>query len=106
MSARALAARQQVAPQSIARTVAHLEERGKVSRTADPNDARASIVSLTESGRRTLTEDRAKRSEWLSAAIAEMCTDAERELLFIAGGLLRRLAGYPDDAANRTGERT
>jgi DNA-binding MarR family transcriptional regulator len=101
MSARALADLEQVAPQSIARTVAHLEEAGMISRTVDPRDARASVVALTEFGRRTLIEDRTKRSEWLAAALNEECTDAERELLFIAGGLLRRLAEKTEAAARK-----
>jgi DNA-binding MarR family transcriptional regulator len=98
MSARALAGFEQVAPQSIARTVAILEESGMVSRTVDPQDARASIVAITALGLQTLVDDRARRSEWLTAALAAECTDAERDLLFIAGRLLRRLAATPEPA--------
>ncbi|MEV0948711.1 MarR family transcriptional regulator [Rhodococcus sp. NPDC049939] len=98
MSARALAGLEQVAPQSIARTVSILEEAGMVSRTADPQDARASIVAITTLGSQTLEVDRARRSEWLSAALDTECTEAERELLFIAGRLLRRLAEIPETA--------
>ncbi|RVW00934.1 MarR family winged helix-turn-helix transcriptional regulator [Rhodococcus spongiicola] len=98
MSARALAGLEQVAPQSIARTVSLLEDAGMVSRTADPQDARASIVAITALGSQTLEVDRARRSEWLSAALDAECTDAERELLFIAGKLLRRLAHIPESA--------
>ncbi|AHK34583.1 hypothetical protein Pd630_LPD07398 [Rhodococcus opacus PD630] len=46
----------------------------------------------------TLTADRARRREWLAAAIEERCTDVERELLFLAGGLLARLAEAPGSA--------
>ena len=96
MSARALADLEQVAPQSIARTVSILEDSGMVSRTVDPQDARASIVAITGQGLQTLTADRSRRSEWLSAALATECTEAERDLLFIAGRLLRRLAATPE----------
>ncbi|OUS92026.1 MarR family winged helix-turn-helix transcriptional regulator [Rhodococcus sp. NCIMB 12038] len=96
MSARALADLEQVAPQSIARTVSILEDSGMVSRTVDPQDARASIVAITAPGLQTLTADRSRRSEWLSAALATECTEAERDLLFIAGRLLRRLAATPE----------
>ncbi|RVW00935.1 MarR family winged helix-turn-helix transcriptional regulator [Rhodococcus spongiicola] len=101
MSARALAGLEQVAPQSIARTVSLLEDAGMVSRTADPQDARASIVAITALGSQTLEVDRARRSEWLSAALDAECTDAERELLYIAGQLLRRLAATPEPVPQR-----
>ncbi|MGV9869172.1 MarR family winged helix-turn-helix transcriptional regulator [Rhodococcus koreensis] len=96
MSARTLARLEQVTPQSIARTVLSLEDTGMVVRTINPADARASIVSLTETGCRTLVEDRVRRSEWMSAALVENCTDIERDLLFVAGRLLRRLAEAPE----------
>jgi DNA-binding MarR family transcriptional regulator len=95
MSARALADLEQVTPQSIARTLSALEEHGMVSRTADPHDARASIVAVTAAGHRTLVENRAKRNEWLATALEDRCSAEERELLFIAGRLLRRLAESP-----------
>lgn len=98
MSARALADRERVAPQTIARTVSSLEERGLVSRTADPNDARATLISITETGRQTLESDRAKRSRWLAEAIDSTCTPVERDLLLLAGRLLRRIAEDADDA--------
>ncbi|AOW94109.1 MarR family transcriptional regulator [Rhodococcus sp. WMMA185] len=101
MSARALAGLEQVAPQSIARTVSILEDAGMLSRTVDPQDARASIVAITALGSQTLAVDRARRSEWLSAALDAECTDAERDLLYIAGRLLRRLAEIPESAAQR-----
>ncbi|MFC0451758.1 MarR family winged helix-turn-helix transcriptional regulator [Rhodococcus jostii] len=101
MSARALADLEQVAPQSIARTVSMLEDAGMVSRTVDPQDARASIVAITAPGLQTLAADRSRRNEWLSAALATECTDAERDLLFIAGRLLRRLAATPEPSPQR-----
>ena len=63
MTARALADLEQVTPQSIARVVARLEELGMLSRTADPHDARANILAITEDGHRTLVEDRSRRRE-------------------------------------------
>jgi len=101
MSARALAQLEQVTPQSIARTVGGLEDLGMVARTVDPLDARANIVSITDAGYHTLILDRARHSEWLAAVLDEKCTEAERELLFIAGGLLRRLS-ESTDVARRT----
>ncbi|MDF3311209.1 MarR family transcriptional regulator [Rhodococcus sp. T2V] len=99
MSARELAKVEQVAPQTVARTVALLEERGLVSRIPDPNDGRAQIISITDIGRGKLVADRVKRSEWLADVLDERCTDVEREVLFAAGTLLRRLSTTPTAAA-------
>lgn len=95
MTARDLARFEQVTPQSIARTLAILESDDMVLRVPDPADARASVVSLTGHGRRTLAEDRARRSQWLAELLARDCTDAERRLLFEAGRIMRRLADDP-----------
>ncbi|MFT3659888.1 MAG: MarR family transcriptional regulator [Gordonia sp. (in: high G+C Gram-positive bacteria)] len=92
MSARRLADLDGVAPQSVARTVASLERLGMVHRAPDPDDRRATVISITDAGRRTLTDDRTRHSAWLASALAEHCTDDERELLYAAGALLRRLA--------------
>ena len=96
MSARALADLEQVAPQTIARTVLLLEEKDMVTRTVDPHDARASVIAITDSGRSTLDVDRATRSEWLTSVLEEQFTDVERELLYLAGRLLRRAAESTD----------
>ncbi|MFE3292966.1 MarR family winged helix-turn-helix transcriptional regulator [Rhodococcus sp. NPDC059234] len=91
MTAAALAALEQVTPQSIARTVALLADEGTITRQADPADARASLISLTDHGRHMLLADRERRTRWLADALDAECTEAERELLFIAGRILRRL---------------
>ncbi|NLE82012.1 MAG: MarR family transcriptional regulator [Rhodococcus sp.] len=96
MTARTLADREQVTPQTIARTVAFLEEQGMVSRTTDPNDARAALITVTSAGRRTLNMDRDKRNRWLAQALEKTCTPVERELLFLAGELFRRIAEEAD----------
>lgn len=91
MTARVLADFEQVTPQSIARTLALLEDGAMVTRGPDPADARASLVSLTESGRRMLIEDRERRSLWLAEVLENECTEHERELVFLAGRILRDL---------------
>lgn len=101
MTARALADRERVAPQTVARTVISLEELGMVTRAADPNDARASLISVTEAGRQTLEVDRAKRSRWLAEAVDGKCSPEERDLLFLAGRLLRRIADDDDETGPR-----
>ncbi|OZD08786.1 MarR family transcriptional regulator [Rhodococcus sp. 06-156-3C] len=96
MSARTLADIEHVTPQTVARTVALLEEQGLVSRSQDPTDGRAQVISITEEGRGKLLADRSKRSEWLAIALNEHCTDVEREVLYAAGTLLRRLSVATD----------
>lgn len=91
MSLTCLAHFEQVTPQSMARVVAVLQGGGLVRREPDPNDARASIISLTERGERTLSEDRLRRSSWLQEVLHQECTEHERELLYLAGKLIRRL---------------
>lgn len=92
MSTRALADAEMVAPQTVARIVAFLEQQSLITRHTDPDDARAALISITEYGHETLEADRGTRSEWLSEAITAHCTPVERELLFLAGHLLRRIA--------------
>lgn len=91
MTAATLAAHEQVTPQSISRTVALLEDSGAIARRTDPADARASLITLTDHGRAVLAADRERRTRWLVDALETECTDAERELLYIAGRVLRRL---------------
>jgi len=49
----ALAERLHVAPRSVTEVVDALESRGLVQREADPSDRRATLVGLTDAGRRT-----------------------------------------------------
>ena len=53
-----LAGRAGITKQSMMQVVDDLEARGYVSRTADPDDARAKLVTLTAEGRRCATEFR------------------------------------------------
>ncbi|WP_235579036.1 MULTISPECIES: MarR family winged helix-turn-helix transcriptional regulator [unclassified Rhodococcus (in: high G+C Gram-positive bacteria)] len=101
MSARALATVERVTPQTVARTISLLEEHALVARIQDPNDGRAQIISITDNGRAKLRADREKRDEWLAGVLSEHCSDVERDVLFAAGALLRRLstAPVPTDAS-------
>lgn len=90
-TAKNLAELEGVTPQSIAKTVIILENRGMVTRRSDPSDGRANLIDLTELGTTALRDDRTLRNRWLAAAIHTECTEAERDLLRIAGKILRRL---------------
>ena len=62
----ALAAAEGVRPPTMTRLVTALEERGLVSRRADPADARITRVAATARGRRVLMQGRARRLRLLA----------------------------------------
>jgi DNA-binding MarR family transcriptional regulator len=86
-----LAALERVQPPSMTRVLAHLEERGLVSRTAHPSDRRQVLVDLTAAARELIAADRRRREAWLVAHLADLDAD-ERALLRDAVPLLERLA--------------
>ncbi|MFE3597831.1 MarR family winged helix-turn-helix transcriptional regulator [Streptomyces sp. NPDC059142] len=89
----ALARAEYVRPQSMRQTLAALEEQHLIERTPDPDDGRQSVVSVTETGRRTLATVYAAKQDWLSRAIADELDPAERRALAEATELMRRLGG-------------
>ena len=70
--------------------VRRLEDAGLVTRTADPDDARAVLIAITEDGRRTLAQVRADRAAVIDPAI-EQLDAADRETLGAAIDVMRRL---------------
>jgi DNA-binding MarR family transcriptional regulator len=87
-----LAKSEGVRPQSMSQTVAELEALGLVVRSADATDGRRSLVSLTDTGRAALHEDRAQREGFLAELINEKLDAEERELLGRAIELLHRIS--------------
>ncbi|MGW1727898.1 MarR family winged helix-turn-helix transcriptional regulator [Streptomyces sp. NPDC002306] len=86
-----LAAAERVRHQSVASTVAVLEERGLVSRRPDPGDGRRQLVFVTHDGH-TFLEDRRRAGEgWLTRALEDRCTEAERQTLIQAAAVLERI---------------
>jgi DNA-binding MarR family transcriptional regulator len=90
-TASALAAAERVRPQSVAATLAVLEERALVRRQQDPTDGRRQLVSLSPAGQALLTDRRRTTEEWLARALQETCTEAERHTILEATALLERL---------------
>ncbi len=90
-SASALAAAERVRPQSMAATLAALEQHGLVGRRPDPEDGRRQVVSLTEVGLARVADSRQAREEWLTRAMAEHYTEAERATVLEALALIDRL---------------
>jgi DNA-binding MarR family transcriptional regulator len=87
-----LAKREQISPQSMGATTAALEARGLVERSADPDDGRRQILSLTKTGLATLRSRRNVRTQAMAAALDAEFTAAELEALRAAAPLIERLA--------------
>ncbi|RLQ22061.1 MarR family transcriptional regulator [Seongchinamella sediminis] len=91
-----LAARIGVRPQSMMKTVHELEELGLVSRTADPTDSRAKLVTLTPGGR-SLIDELSRSTEIVWDQYAALV--GERELQQAMLLLLRLTAADVSEAA-------
>lgn len=93
----ALAGCFQVDASVISRQVAELQKTGLVQRVPDPEDGRASLISLTDEGRAQLDRYRDLRTEWFRKALADW-TDADAVTL---STLITRLS---DDVAAAVAE--
>ncbi|MEU6048862.1 MarR family transcriptional regulator [Streptomyces xanthochromogenes] len=90
-SASALAATEGVRPQSMAATLAALDQQGLIRRSQDPRDGRRQLVTLTEAGRERAEGNRQARAEWLTQAFQDRYTEEERATISEAMALLERL---------------
>ena len=86
-----LAEIERVAPPSMTRIAARLEERGLLTRTADVTDRRIARVAITDEGRELLEETRTRRDAYLATRLAAMSPE-EQGVLVRALPLLERLA--------------
>jgi DNA-binding MarR family transcriptional regulator len=77
---------------TVSRHVQHLEAAGHLARTADPEDRRATLIEITESGRALLREALAARGRLLDDALAGW-PPADRD------ALVRLLARLAEDMA-------
>jgi DNA-binding MarR family transcriptional regulator len=82
---------ERVAPPSMTRIAAGLEERGLVDRTVDAADRRVARVEITTAGRELLAETRTRRDAFLANRLAALSPE-EQEVLVRALPLLERLA--------------
>ncbi|MFZ0493135.1 MAG: MarR family transcriptional regulator [Acidimicrobiia bacterium] len=85
-----LAAIERVSPPSMTGIVGRLEERGLVTREANPNDARSTVVSITQRALDLLVAIRALRTAFLTTRLSTM-TDDELLTLTRAIDLLNRI---------------
>jgi len=86
-----LARAESMKPQSMGATVAALEEMGMVERRPHPTDGRQVNIHLTAKGAATRKSAKEAKRTWLAQAIAQL-DERERETLFAAGEIIRRLA--------------
>ncbi len=87
-----LAKREQISPQSMGATTAALEARGLIARSADPDDGRRQILSLTDAGHKALRGRRDAKTKVMAAALDAEFSAEELERLRAAAPLIERLA--------------
>jgi DNA-binding MarR family transcriptional regulator len=85
-----LAARERVTPATLSRVVAGLVEHGYVERAADPDDARAGLLTATPAGEQLLRDSRARRTAELAGRLRRL-SEAERAAVLSAAPALRKL---------------
>jgi DNA-binding MarR family transcriptional regulator len=92
-----LARTERFAPPAVARVVGALEDRGLVTRRPSPDDARSSLVEITEEGVRLLTVIRCEQAA-VVAQLLERLDDDALSLLTAALEPLERIALSRDRA--------
>jgi len=85
-----LAGFERVAPPSMTRIVARLEENGLVIRQVDAADRRVARVSVSPAGRKLLEQNRTRKDAYLAAKVRNLSAD-DRALLQAALPVLERL---------------
>ena len=78
-------------PQSMGATISSLEAMGLIERKPHPTDGRQMHIELTPNGLALRKATYAAKRNWLTQAIAQL-DEPERETLFKAGEIARRLA--------------
>lgn len=87
-----LAKLEQISPQSMGATLATLGDRGLVERTADPDDGRRVVMTITPAGLRRLGDRRHATVSRIADALAAEFSPEELRRLKEAAPLLDRLA--------------
>jgi DNA-binding MarR family transcriptional regulator len=89
-----LAAAERVRPQSMARTVALLQQEGFIEGEPHPTDGRKTLLRIAPAGLEKLTAQREGREGWLAQALATELSAAERRSLDKSVALLARLTDH------------
>jgi DNA-binding MarR family transcriptional regulator len=85
-----LATREAIRRPTATRLIARLEDEGLVTRAADPDDRRSSLIAVSPAGRALLADVRSRKDEFLARRLARLTPD-ERATLARATVLLERL---------------
>ncbi|MEH3142583.1 MAG: MarR family transcriptional regulator [Mycobacterium kyogaense] len=83
-----------VSQPAMTQLIQRLERRGLVTRAADPDDGRATIVDITESARNLLHRLRSEDDQKLTTLLATLSTSDQQSLrlaLHVAGPIIRQL---------------
>src|SRR5215203_1133903 len=75
-----LAERERIKRPTVTRILGHLEVAGLVERVKDPEDGRASILTVTPEARRLLKRLRARKTAYLAKRLSEMDAEDRRTL--------------------------
>ena len=92
MTAADLARAEHISPQSTGATLRGLLDRGLVVRSADPEDGRRLLLSVSEAGRAARARRKSETAERLAEVLRRELTADEIEQLRCAVPLLQRLA--------------
>ncbi len=96
LSITALAEREQVRHQSMARTVKLLLGQGLLDSIPDEQDRRRVMLQLTPAGAARMDGLRSDRAGWIARAAADRLTAEERAILFRIPGILSKLVAGAD----------
>lgn len=94
-----LAAKEGISQPSMTQLITRLERQGFLTRTADPEDGRVTLVGITEVGQDALADRRRLRRERLGELLETLTPDEQNALLLsahVALPILRRLAANAD----------
>ena len=89
-----LAAAERVRPQSMARTVALLQQERFIAAEPHPTDGRKTLLRIAPQGLETLAAQRQGREDWLAEALADELGVADRRAVRKAVALLDRLTDH------------
>lgn len=92
---RDLAVAEGLDPSTMSRRLASLDERGFIRRSQDPDDRRAQVLALTETGQEALRAERERRVATVTDALADWPQDEQEELARLLGRLADSLDAAP-----------
>lgn len=89
-----IAVTEKITPQSTGQIIKHLDALGFIKKENDANDKRKVYLSLSSKGKKMILQVRKEREEWLTKAIAAVCSEKDQAVLLKATEVLNRLVDY------------